>query len=256
MIQPFCFSWDWFVNISSESLKDISSDVIKSPQNEPIYSKCLCSKHCVRSTFDLLTLHQFLEGVSFQCSLPPSHRFNRNQFVSRDDSAPFLWAIQDLQELSNSPILSGNPWKAEEFCPSLISAVIQWIAVAVLDKVSGNIWSAMSQLGTWKSLLLNITHILVLFSSFVSSGFVSPGRSVSVGTSPTLRYLLACDHLARKPPVFSTYDIYTNEQVKWSECTLQINKSILKIVVSHIQIDRWQTAFAISRLLWESHRPG
>merc|ERR1712109_401355 len=71
----------------------------------------------------------------------------------------------------------------------------------------------MSQLGTWKSLLVNITHILVLFSSFVSSGFVSPGRSVSVGTSPTLRYLLACDHLARKPPVFSTYDIYTNEQV-------------------------------------------
>merc|ERR1711874_135158 len=71
----------------------------------------------------------------------------------------------------------------------------------------------MSQLGTRKSLLVNIVHILVLFSSFVSSGFVSPGRSVSVGTSTTLRYLIACDHLARKPPVFSTYDIYTNEQV-------------------------------------------
>jgi len=62
-------------------------------------------------------------------------------------------------------------------------------------------------------LLANVLYIVVLLSSSVSSGFVSPGRSVSVGTSPTLRYLLACDHLARKPPVFSTYDIYTNEQV-------------------------------------------
>merc|ERR1712013_100232 len=84
-------------------------------------------------------------------------------------------------------------------------------AEAVLVKMS---CSAKEQSGAeGNSLLANILYIVVLLSSSVSSGFVSPGRSVSVGTSPTLRYLLACDHLAGKPPVFSTYDIYTNEQV-------------------------------------------
>merc|ERR1712013_213967 len=84
-------------------------------------------------------------------------------------------------------------------------------AEAVLVKMS---CSAKEQSGAeGNSLLANILYIVVLLSSSVSSGFVSPGRSVSVGTSPTLRYLLACDHLAKKPPVFSTHDIYTNEQV-------------------------------------------
>jgi len=61
--------------------------------------------------------------------------------------------------------------------------------------------------------LLKSFHWLLLTSSFASAGYVSPGKSVYIGTSPTLRYLLDCGHLARKPPTISTYDIYTIEQV-------------------------------------------
>ena len=61
--------------------------------------------------------------------------------------------------------------------------------------------------------LLKSFHWLLLTSSFASAGYVSPGKSVYIGTSPTLRYLLDCGHLARKPPTVSTYDIYTIEQV-------------------------------------------
>jgi len=63
-----------------------------------------------------------------------------------------------------------------------------------------------------KSLLAGLLLVL-LSSSFTSAGFVSPGNSIYVGTSPTLRYLLACGHLATKPPYLSTHDIYTLEQV-------------------------------------------
>ena len=63
-----------------------------------------------------------------------------------------------------------------------------------------------------KSLLASLLLVL-LSSSFTSAGFVSPGNSVWVGESPTLRYLLACGHLATKPPYFSTHDIYTLDQV-------------------------------------------
>merc|ERR1712037_828572 len=63
-----------------------------------------------------------------------------------------------------------------------------------------------------KSLLAALLLVL-LSSSFTSAGFVSPGNSIYVGTSPTLRYLLACGHLATKPPYLSTHDIYTLEQV-------------------------------------------
>merc|ERR1712130_1022437 len=55
--------------------------------------------------------------------------------------------------------------------------------------------------------------LVLLSSSFTSAGFVSPGNSIYVGTSPTLRYLLACGHLATKPPYLSTHDIYTLDQV-------------------------------------------
>ena len=61
--------------------------------------------------------------------------------------------------------------------------------------------------------LLKSFHWLLLTSSFASAGYVSPGKSVYIGTSPTLRYLLDCGHLARKPSTISTYDIYTIEQV-------------------------------------------
>ena len=55
--------------------------------------------------------------------------------------------------------------------------------------------------------------LILLSPSFTSAGFVSPGQSIYVGTSPTLRYLLACGHLATKPPYLSTHDIYTLDQV-------------------------------------------
>jgi len=55
--------------------------------------------------------------------------------------------------------------------------------------------------------------LVLLSSSFTYAGFVSPGNSIYVGTSPTLRYLLACGHLATKPPYLSTHDIYTIDQV-------------------------------------------
>merc|ERR1712158_37365 len=73
-----------------------------------------------------------------------------------------------------------------------------------LDPLPG---AQMAQLK--KSLLV----CLLLSSSFASAGFVSPGNSVYVGTSPTLRYLLACEHLATKPPYLSTHDIYSVDQV-------------------------------------------
>merc|ERR1711971_458824 len=63
-----------------------------------------------------------------------------------------------------------------------------------------------------KSLLAGLLLVL-LSSSFTSAGYVSPGNSVYVGTSPTLRYLLACGHLATKPPYLSTHDIYSVDQV-------------------------------------------
>merc|ERR1711953_1329544 len=63
-----------------------------------------------------------------------------------------------------------------------------------------------------KSLLL-LLLLLLLSSSFTSAGFASPGNSIYVGTSSTLRYLLACGHLSTKPPYLSTHDIYTLEQV-------------------------------------------
>ena len=71
----------------------------------------------------------------------------------------------------------------------------------------------MAKFGASKCSLLIVLSTLLSLNSFVSSGFISPGNSVSIGTSPTLRFLLECGHLAAKPPVFSTYDIYTNEQV-------------------------------------------
>ena len=72
---------------------------------------------------------------------------------------------------------------------------------------------AMTQINASKCLLHTLLPILVLFNSWASAGFISPGNSVSVGRSPTLRYLLACAHLAAKPPIFSTHDVYTNDQV-------------------------------------------
>merc|ERR1711974_167915 len=72
---------------------------------------------------------------------------------------------------------------------------------------------AMTQSGVSKCLLHTLLSSLLLLNSWVAAGFISPGNSVSIGTSPTLRYLLACRHLPTKPPIFSTHDIYTNEQV-------------------------------------------
>merc|ERR1712032_1233855 len=62
-------------------------------------------------------------------------------------------------------------------------------------------------------LLHTLLPILLLLNTWVSAGFISPGNSVSIRTSPTLRFLLACGHLTTKPPIFSTHDIYTNDQV-------------------------------------------
>merc|ERR1712130_345144 len=65
-----------------------------------------------------------------------------------------------------------------------------------------------------KTLLVSCLLLLLLSSSsFTFAGFVSPGNSIYVGTSPTLRYLLACGHLPTKPPYLSTHDIYTLDQV-------------------------------------------
>ena len=61
--------------------------------------------------------------------------------------------------------------------------------------------------------LPSLILVLLSSSSFTYAGFVSPGNSIYVGTSPTLRYLLACGHLATKPPYLSTHDIYTIDQV-------------------------------------------
>jgi len=72
---------------------------------------------------------------------------------------------------------------------------------------------AQSQYEVRKCLSRTLLPILLLLNSWASAGFISPGNSVSVGRSPTLRYLLACAHLAAKPPIFSTHDVYTNDQV-------------------------------------------
>merc|ERR1712032_1201600 len=77
-----------------------------------------------------------------------------------------------------------------------------------LDPLPGALQMAQLQKSLFPSLLL-----VLLSSSFTSAGFVSPGNSVWVGESPTLRYLLACGHLPTKPPYFSTHDIYTLDQV-------------------------------------------
>jgi len=71
----------------------------------------------------------------------------------------------------------------------------------------------MTQFDASKCLLHTLLPILLLLNSWASAGFISPGNFVSVGRSPTLRYLLACAHLAAKPPFFSTHDVYTNDQV-------------------------------------------
>merc|ERR1712032_1518621 len=72
--------------------------------------------------------------------------------------------------------------------------------------------SALQMAQLQKSLLPSLLLVLLSYS-FTSAGFVSPGNSVWVGESPTLRYLLACGHLPTKPPYFSTHDIYTLDQV-------------------------------------------
>ena len=77
-----------------------------------------------------------------------------------------------------------------------------------LDPLPGALQMAQLQKSLLPSLLL-----VLLSSSSTSAGFVSPGNSVWVGESPTLRYLLACGHLPTKPPYFSTHDIYTLDQV-------------------------------------------
>merc|ERR1712051_758658 len=80
-----------------------------------------------------------------------------------------------------------------------------------LDPLAG-VQTALQMAQLQKSLLAGL--LLVLLSSpFTSAGFVSPGNSVYVGASPTLRYLLHCGHLATKPPYLSTHDIYTLDQV-------------------------------------------
>jgi hypothetical protein len=70
--------------------------------------------------------------------------------------------------------------------------------------------------GAWAGFVVPVTsrplqyyHPLFYNPILPPSRRQSPGRSVYVGSSPTLRYLLQCGHLARKPPVLSTYDIYT-----------------------------------------------
>lgn len=72
---------------------------------------------------------------------------------------------------------------------------------------------AHSQYEVSKCFFCTLLPILLLLNSWASAGFISPGNSVSIGRSPTLHYLLACAHLAAKPPFFSTHDVYTNDQV-------------------------------------------
>ena len=78
----------------------------------------------------------------------------------------------------------------------------------------------MAQFGASKCSLLIVLSTLLSLNSFVSSGFISPGNSVSIGTSPTLRFLLECGHLAAKLPACSdpllsdfTQYIYTQGEV-------------------------------------------
>ena len=91
---------------------------------------------------------------------------------------------------------------------SLLINYFQLIYVSDCKDISPNTPGALPM-----AQLLKSFHWLLLTSSFASAGYVSPGKSVYIGTSPTLRYLLDCGHLASKPPTVSTYDIYTIEQV-------------------------------------------
>ena len=119
---------------------------------------------------------------------------------------------------------------------------------------------AMTQINASKCLLHTLLPILLLVNSWASAGFISPGNSVSVGRSPTLRYLLACAHLAAKPPFFSTHDVYTNDQVSRSSC-VYICVCIRKcICIWHpnqkLHIYRWPKDCATCRLLWVFQRQG
>jgi len=51
--------------------------------------------------------------------------------------------------------------------------------------------------------------LCIMMAAGSMAGFVSPGTSVYLGSSPTLQYLLQCGYLPRKPATLSTYDIYT-----------------------------------------------
>ena len=115
-------------------------------------------------------------------------------------------------KISNTPWLSSKSHRLSQFNPNCLSGRI--LPGVVLQRRKMKAFSqAMAQSGASRCLLHTLLSIPLLLNSWVSAGFISPGNSVSIGTSPTLRYLLVCGHLPTKPPIFSTHDIYTNEQV-------------------------------------------
>merc|ERR1712243_107103 len=99
-----------------------------------------------------------------------------------------------------------------QFNPNCLSGRILIIRIVLKrQKLNPRVMALQSKV--IKCLLKTLLPILLLLNSLVSAGFISPGNSVSIGTSPILSYLLACGHLPTRPPIFSTHDIYTNEQV-------------------------------------------
>merc|ERR1712107_897020 len=96
--------------------------------------------------------------------------------------------------------------------------------------------------------------LLVLLSSSYSltfAGFVSPGNSIYVGSSPTLPYLLACGHIPTKPPYLSTHDIYTLDQV-----FVFSPAPVIVFTTDNFQLTRWQRDCATYRQDWACHRQG
>jgi len=69
-----------------------------------------------------------------------------------------------------------------------------------------------------------IAHLFIclLGLGISEAGFVSPGHSVYVEASPTLKYLLKCGLIPLKEPILSTYDIYTLDELSQGLKQLQM----------------------------------
>ena len=140
-----------------------------------------------------------------------------NQFMGKlDDSDASVLLKTGAFKVPTAPWKSSKSHRLWQFNPNRLSGRI--LLRVVLQRRKMNPRALTRQSEVIKCLLHTLLAILLLLNPWVSAGFISPGNSVSVGRSPTLRYLIACGHLATRPPIVSTHDIYTNEQVLHRSC--------------------------------------